>query len=201
MSSVLSELAPVDTRTQIIDCAESRFRMYGYGKTTMAEIARDANMSAANLYRYFENKQELGVACSKRCMEELFGALREVVREPGTSACDCLQAFAASMAVWTHDQTGEEPRINELVEMILSERQDIVFWRESRVTGLIAEVLSRGNDSREFDVDNVIDAAQSIHSALTLFQLPVFMGLYERDELERRARALALLLCRGLQSR
>ncbi|MEM7407973.1 MAG: TetR/AcrR family transcriptional regulator [Pseudomonadota bacterium] len=201
MSSVLSELTPVDTRTQILDCAESRFRMYGYGKTTMAEIARDASMSAANLYRYFESKQELGVACAKRCMEELFAVLRQVVRGPCGSARACLEDFAGEIALWTHDQCGEEPRINELVEMILSERQDIVFWRESRVTGLIAEILSRGNDAREFDVDNVIEAAQSIHSALTMFQLPVFMGLYDRDELERRARALAELLCRGLQAR
>ena len=43
--------------TQILDAAEARFRTYGFGKTTMAEIASDIDMSTANLYRYFENNE------------------------------------------------------------------------------------------------------------------------------------------------
>ena len=43
-----------EIRTQILDAAEARFRTYGFGKTTMAEIASDIDMSTANLYRYFE---------------------------------------------------------------------------------------------------------------------------------------------------
>jgi len=46
-----------------MDAARGRFRTYGPGKTTMAEIAGDVGMSAANLYRYFDNKHELVEAC------------------------------------------------------------------------------------------------------------------------------------------
>ena len=34
--------------TQILDAASRRFLHYGYGKTTMSEIAKDCNMSTGN---------------------------------------------------------------------------------------------------------------------------------------------------------
>ena len=49
MSQQLLSTAPTDTvdvRGHILDCAEERFRGFGYGKTPMAEIAGDAGMSA-----------------------------------------------------------------------------------------------------------------------------------------------------------
>jgi AcrR family transcriptional regulator len=201
MSEISTVTSATDTRGHILDCAEVRFRTFGYGKSTMAEIAGDAHMSAANLYRYFDNKQELGVACAKRCMDELFAALRAVVRRGGSEAADTLVAFAVELARWTHSNTANEPRINELVQMITSERKDVVVWRESRLHGLIAEILARGNDSGEFDIEDVIDTAQTVHAALMLFQLPLLMGMYELDELEARAAAVATLVLRGLQVR
>jgi Bacterial regulatory proteins, tetR family. len=38
-----------EIRRRILDAAEARFRVYGYRKTTMAEIAEDTDMSAAIL--------------------------------------------------------------------------------------------------------------------------------------------------------
>ena len=201
MSEVSASAAADDTRTHILDCAEARFRTFGYGKSTMAEIAGDAHMSAANLYRYFDNKQELGVACAKRCMDELFVALRTIVRKGDRHAAATLVAFCVELARWTHSNTANEPRINELVQMITNERKDVVVWRESRLHGLIAEILARGNDSGEFDIEDVIDAAQTVHASLILFQLPLLMGMYELPELEARAASVANLILRGLQTR
>ena len=40
-------------KNRIIEEAEKHFRQYGFKKSRMAEIAKDCQMSAANLYRYF----------------------------------------------------------------------------------------------------------------------------------------------------
>jgi len=61
------------TREQILSAATGRFERYGYGKTTMAEIAGDCEMSAANLYRYFESKLDIGAALACDCMAEDVG--------------------------------------------------------------------------------------------------------------------------------
>ena len=69
--------------TQILNAAEARFRSYGFGKTTMAEIASDIDMSTANLYRYFENKLAIGSAMAGRCFNEREIVLNEIVSRPG----------------------------------------------------------------------------------------------------------------------
>ena len=48
-----------ETARNILDAASERFQHYGYGKTTMSEIAKDCNMSTGNLYRYFPSKLDI----------------------------------------------------------------------------------------------------------------------------------------------
>lgn len=53
----------MDKRQSIIEAARARFRHYGLQKTTMQEIATDADVAVGTLYRYFKDKEELFVAC------------------------------------------------------------------------------------------------------------------------------------------
>jgi len=53
---------------KILEAAERRFAHYGYGKTTMAEIAQDADMSVGNLYRFFRNKEAIALAGTERLL-------------------------------------------------------------------------------------------------------------------------------------
>ena len=46
-------------RQRILEKAFSRFGRYGFGKTTMAEISKDCEMSPGNLYRYFKSKKDI----------------------------------------------------------------------------------------------------------------------------------------------
>ena len=59
-----------EIQQQILKAAELRFNVYGYQKTAMAEVAGDCTMSAANLYRYFDNKLAIGAALAKQCLAE-----------------------------------------------------------------------------------------------------------------------------------
>ena len=51
-----------DKRDRIIAAARARFRSYGFKKTTMQEIADDANVAVGTLYLHFKNKDELLLA-------------------------------------------------------------------------------------------------------------------------------------------
>ncbi len=50
------------TRDRILQAAMTRIKHYGYGKTTMAEIAADCDMSPGNIYRFFEAKIDIAEA-------------------------------------------------------------------------------------------------------------------------------------------
>ncbi len=188
-------------RGQILEAAEGRFRIYGYRKTTMAEIAEDASMSAANLYRYFEDKQDIAAACAKRCMGERQERLREVTRQRGLSAAERLESFVLTMLRYTHEMAHEQKKINELVEIVTTERPEFVYEKNEAEQALLAEILAQGNNSGEFEVPDVIATARTVHAATVLFNVPIFMGLYPLEKFEQAARNVVGLIIRGLAKR
>ncbi len=189
------------TRQEILDAAEARFRIYGYRKTTMAEIAEDAGMSAANLYRYFEDKQDIAAACARRCMGERLERLREVLRQRGPSAGERLESFVLTMLRFTHEMAHEQRKIDELVEIVARERPEMVHEKNEAEQAMLAEILAQGNGTGEFEVADVIATARTAHAATVLFNVPIFMGLYPLQEFERAARNVVALLIRGLAKR
>lgn len=54
------------TRDRILEAAINRIKHYGYGKTTMAEIAADCDMSPGNIYRFFEAKIDIAEAMARK---------------------------------------------------------------------------------------------------------------------------------------
>jgi AcrR family transcriptional regulator len=54
-----------DKRQRILEAARKRFRHYGVKKTTMQEIAGDAGVAVGTLYLYFQDKDDLLVACTE----------------------------------------------------------------------------------------------------------------------------------------
>ena len=54
------------TRDRILHAAMTRIKHYGYGKTTMAEIAADCDMSPGNIYRFYEAKIDLAEAMARK---------------------------------------------------------------------------------------------------------------------------------------
>jgi len=195
------EATPQDIRAGILDAAEARFRIYGVNKTTMAEIARDMGMSAANLYRYFRNKQDIAAACAQRCIGAQVDLLREVVHTPGLSAAEKLERCVLEMLRFTWETAHDQPRINELVNHVILEHSNIVHEKTRESCSLLAEVLAQGNESGEFKVADVVKTAETVYAALKMFHVPIFMSLYEFDELMLRARDVVALLISGLNGR
>ncbi len=195
------ETTPEDIRLGILDAAEARFRTYGLNKTTMAEIARDTGMSAANLYRYFKNKQDIAAACAQRCIGTQVDLLREVVRRSGLSAADKLEACALEMLRYTWETAHDQPKINELVNHVILEHSDIVHDKARESCSLLAEVLAQGNESGEFEVADIVKTSETVYAALKMFHVPIFMSLYAHDELVLQARDVVRLLVSGLRGR
>lgn len=190
-----------EVRRQILEAAEARFRVYGYRKTTMGEIAEDVRMSAANLYRYFEDKQDIAAACARRCMEDRLERLREVIRERGLSASERIEHFVLTMLRYTHEMAHAQKKIDELVEIVTSERPAFVHEKNKAEQALIAEILAQGNSSGEFEVTDVIATARTVHASTILFNVPTFMGLYPLQEFEQTATNVVALMIRGLAKR
>ena len=70
-----------DTRKLILDRAEQLFVQCGFFDTQMKDIAEAIGMSRHTLYRYYQDKKDLGMAIAGRIMEaQLAGAVAHLER-------------------------------------------------------------------------------------------------------------------------
>jgi AcrR family transcriptional regulator len=65
-------------RQQIIVAAKRVFSDKGYNRTTIEDIAHEAELSPGTLYLYFKNKEELFASLSLRILQYLLIRLKEV---------------------------------------------------------------------------------------------------------------------------
>lgn len=189
-----------DTHNIILDAAEARLLHFGYNKTTMAEIAEDAGMSAANLYRYFKNKQEIAAECATRCMDERLERLRRIVSDETLDPTQKLERYALELVDDSHALAGPDSRVGELVDNITRERSDLIHSRNAIHHQLLTQILIEGGDRGVFKVENPADTARYIFSTLFLFDVPLFVGLFDRAEFDDRARGVAQLIINGLRA-
>jgi AcrR family transcriptional regulator len=81
--SALTGDGPV--RTRILAAARRRFADFGYRRTGIAEVARDAGISPGTVYRYFANKEDVFRAVMRDGLARWLATARRVLKEPGTA--------------------------------------------------------------------------------------------------------------------
>ncbi len=185
-------------RQAILDAATQRFTQYGYNKTTMAEIAQDCDMSAANLYRYFTNKLDLAAHLACHCLGVKSAQTQEIVRQHNRPANERLRDVVFQILHYTHGQWSGNPRMNELVNAICDARMDIIAEHKNAEHLLFVELLEDGIKRNEFDLADVHDTANAIATATTAFSLPLVMPMHSIEVFEQKAESLVRLILNGL---
>ena len=76
-----SEKEIEEVRNAILEEALTILREEGFEKLSMYQLGRRTNMTAANLYNYFRNKDQLIIAIHKKTFELLYAMLSKAVRK------------------------------------------------------------------------------------------------------------------------
>lgn len=189
-----------EIRQLILDAAKARFSLYGYNKTTMAEIAKDCDMSASNIYRFFENKIEIAAHLTSECLGDMINRLQQAVSENGLSCEQRFRKFVHSMLEYTYEQLSEHPKINELVIAVCSESREIVKQFTQNKHHVIESLLSEAVQTGEFYVKDTATAAQAVLTATVLFDMPLLLSNYSVEEATIKADDLCDLLLDGLRT-
>ena len=186
-------------RQRILEKAFSRFGRYGFGKTTMAEISKDCEMSPGNLYRYFKSKKDIGADCAKRAMSQKLDLLRKIIDNENLSPNQKLHASASEVLNYMHYQFSDQPALMELVDFISRERWSTVQKYAKQERLLISEILLQGNSSGDFNIPDVLETSKWVQAALIKFFSPRYMDAFKLEELRREAEGVVNTLIRGLR--
>jgi AcrR family transcriptional regulator len=143
-----------DKRQRILEAARKRFRYYGFRKTTMQEIARDAGVAVGTLYLYFKDKDDLLIAGT----EEYVARHRrqaEAILASDASAADklrryVLDRFRASQAT---SAGGHRPAA-ELLREVLRVRPERRLEEGRMMAENFVRILRLGMETGELNSDD-----------------------------------------------
>lgn len=190
----------MDVKQRILAAATRRFADYGYAKTTMAEIAADAGMSVGNLYRHFENKEALAIACMRRQLESKLRSGLDAA-DQAKSANEAFEAFLLARLRAGHAQFANTRHLYDMVRLVNERYRDLLLDFESKVIRALVDILRQGIREGAFDVDDPDRTAYDIHQALMRYNHPVSLRYNELPVLEADLERLIDLLRKGLAPR
>lgn len=164
-----------DTRARIMVEAERLFRHYGYGKTTVADIAKEMGMSPANIYRFFASKAALMEAMAERILEDRTAADEAIANGPGTAA-DRLRALLLAEHEHSKEMMADDRNFHEMVVIAVQENWSCIEDFKRRVDALILRLVSEGVASGEFPPQDVDLTARCVNQAFVTCCHPLLLS-------------------------
>jgi AcrR family transcriptional regulator len=187
-----------DTRKQILMAAVERILHYGYSKTTMAEIARDCNMSAGNIYRFFASKLDIAEAMAQKFNEESWLTFAEIVARKDTAANRLRELFHYDLAR-TYSAIEDEAKILEVAEVLGKERALYMNDKLAKERVFLVQILNEGVAAGEFrPLANPDETAEMWQSALMKFRFPQLFSKLTLPKLQRELDGVMDLLLAGI---
>jgi len=186
------------TREKIIEAAKDRFTHYGYGKTTMAELALDCAMSSGNLYRFFSGKLDIAEEICRRASIQTTQELNAILGGEARAASVRLKDFLFQDLRSTFAALEEDPRIVEMAQLITAERPEFHDEGLDREREVLAQIVKMGQESGEFETADPMFVAETIQAATMKFSYPQLFSRLSLEKLEEELEGVYQLIIKGL---
>jgi AcrR family transcriptional regulator len=134
-------------RRRIVQAAIRLHRKIGFKKTTVADIARAASMSPANVYRFFPSKQAIDEAAVADLFEQVSAAATLAVR--GGFALERLTAALRAISQLHEHRLENDSKQHELVAAAVRENWAVALSYADRIRGVVCGIIAAGQASGE----------------------------------------------------
>ena len=201
----MAAIAPKEAvRDAILDATDRLLARFGYRKMTVEDIAGEAGIGKGTVYLHFSSKEEVVLSHVDRIVDRLKQQHLAVIARSEITAPERIRRMLLARVLFRFDSIQHYTQsLNDLLAALrpgLLARRAKYFEEEAEI---FAAVLAEGRASGEFEFENERAAARALLEA-TNGLLPYSLStteLGEREEVERRASAIADLLLQGLLSR
>lgn len=177
--------APTDTaprgpaehavRDQIIAAAHECFARYGYGKTTVSDLAKEIGFSKAYIYRFFESKQAIGEAICTDRLDQLVSEARAAIDEGG-SATEKFRRMFKILVNLSLQLFFDDRKIYEIAALSASEQWASARTYKATLKAMLIEIVREGRESGEFERKTPLDeTCRAIFYAMMPFIDPLHL--------------------------
>ncbi|MEM7422615.1 MAG: TetR/AcrR family transcriptional regulator [Pseudomonadota bacterium] len=193
-----------EMRAEILEHAVGLFKHYGFSKTNIGDIAECCGMSAGNLYRYFRNKQAIGLACVEQHFQSEQSILLALEESPGGAPEDRIRNWLVSAVKHMVAECEQHPKIVELAEFLMEDDdgwallQDHIQWKRRH----LALEIRRGIEAGALAPCDAEETAKAVLMALKAFWMPITLARWrDRSTIMPELNAILDLIMRGLRAR
>jgi AcrR family transcriptional regulator len=190
---------PIDheVRAQIVSAATAHFRLYGYEKTTVSDLAKTIGFSKAYIYKFFESKQAIGELICTNCLREIETDIRLAVDSADRAPEKIRRMFKAivesSMRLFFEDR-----KLYDIAASAATEHWESVRDYELRIQQMLQEVLRLGRETDDFERKTPLDeAANAIYLVMRPYLNPLLLQ-YSFDSTDDAPAQLSSLVLRSL---
>lgn len=182
----------------ILDVAKDRFRHFGFKKTSMDEICKDAGISKKTIYRHFKSKEELFTVLFIR---EAMAARETILHQLGpiTDPRKKLETLLMLGVRYINEESFMSTVVKDDQGLYLPFfNKEQVIIAEKSLLELIIDILREGIERDKF---RRVDTTVAAYSILKLFQTFTYARTippHEKGE-SYETKALLDLIIRGIQ--
>ncbi len=187
-----------DRKDRIIESADRLFNHYGWEKTTMEDISREAGIPRATIYLEFSGgKEDILMASIERYLENLLNSMKELARQSRTGRLETLKQVILHNILANHDRTTDfqysTPSLEQYSKRVRAEMDSYFKARREFFSELLQQAALGGEIPAHYDYLRV---AEIVEYAFPSFMPP--LNKHPREVLEQNATAFFNLLLSGL---
>ncbi len=139
---------------RILEAAKSCFLNYGFKKTSMSDIASQANMSRPALYLHFDNKETIFCALVEQLHEQTLSQAATVLKKEESLSDRVRQAFEChSVALFS--LVANSTHGDELIDINGKVAAEITRASVAKFVQLLAQVLKESEVNQEIQLKNL----------------------------------------------
>lgn len=186
-----------DSRTRLLQAAEKTTYLYGFGSTSIADIAKAARVPLGNVYFYFKTKDEIGGAIVELRVSRFKKLLQDLDKadSPKERLCGFVDIKSKNRETLARGGCPVGTLCSELQKYggTAAKKSRVLFaealaWMEKQF-----EALGKGADSRCYAI-HLLSATQGVSVLAHTFHDPTMIAR-EAERLKEWIRALQPVKC------
>ncbi|WP_223457043.1 MULTISPECIES: TetR/AcrR family transcriptional regulator [unclassified Pseudomonas] len=187
-----------DIRDQIVAAANEHFSQYGYGKTTVSDLAKAIGFSKAYIYKFFDSKQAIGEAICANCLAEIVAAVEQAVNVEDLSPTERFRRLVKTVIATGVNLFFNDRKLYDIAAFAASESWPSTQAYDARIKHFVLQIVREGREIGEFERKTPLDeTVESIHLALRPFVNPLLLQ-YNLDFVEQAPTLTSNLILRSL---